>query len=189
MSKQSYGSSRRPGSLRRKSPTDLVAVFGCEEVTKSLLRFPGASVEMKCRFLASATDDLFTRTLKEAVPGQLPPRFIDELRFILDEGKLPNRTREKLAWHHLQPLLARYRASILTNKGEELAGIGPAAVCARDGELSHAEEQLLAHHIVHVLRMIGVANRTLQVPLLVPLSRFVLRRVRSVAADAVLAFT
>ena len=71
MSRQSYGSSRRPGSFRRKIPTALVAVFGCEEVTKSLRRFPGANVETKCGFLASATDDLFTRALQEAAPGQL----------------------------------------------------------------------------------------------------------------------
>ena len=36
MSKQHYGSSRRPGTFRRKIPTALVAVFGCEEITKSV---------------------------------------------------------------------------------------------------------------------------------------------------------
>ena len=55
MSKQNYGSNRRPGSFRRKIPAALVAVFGCEEVTKSVRRLPGASDETKCRFLAAAT--------------------------------------------------------------------------------------------------------------------------------------
>jgi hypothetical protein len=142
MSKQSYGSSRRPGTFRRKIPAALVAVFGREEVTKSLRQFPGANVETKCRFLASATDDLFTRAMQEAAPGQLSPQFLNELRFILSQGKVPNRTRETLAGHHVQPLLARYRASILATEGEELAAMDPVAVVARDGELSDAEAQL-----------------------------------------------
>ena len=144
MSKQSYGSSRRPGTFRRKIPTALVAVFGCEEITKSVRRLPGASDETKCRLLAAATDDLFARALQEAVPGQLSLPFVDELRLILNQGKAPNHIRETLAVHHVEPLLARYRAAILATEGEELAGMDPAAVSARDVELVDAEAQLRA---------------------------------------------
>ena len=144
MSKQSYGSSRRPGTFRRKIPTALVAVFGCEEVTR--VRAPAS--RRKRRNQVPPLGSCHRRPLRTRdegrPPGQLSLPFVNELKFILSQGKAPNHTRETLAGHHVQPLLARYRASILATEGEELAEMDPASVVARDAELSEAEAQLRA---------------------------------------------
>jgi len=147
MAKQRSLAKRRPETYKRKIPADLAAVFGRREIWKSLRKVEGATLEAKGERLTAQLDELFTRARQEAEPGAVSARFVNELDLIL-RGKPAGIQTERLAAHHVEPLLKRHRALILATEAEELSAMSADDMAERAAELRQAEAQLRAATVV-----------------------------------------